>query len=76
MTTPRPLGVRRADVNEERFVLHLTSTVHARRLYPRAPRGSLRSHSLTPLNQICARLCARKPRKPATVRRKIFLGNY
>jgi hypothetical protein len=32
----------------------LTSTAHARRLNPRAPRASLRSHSLAPLQPQCA----------------------
>ena len=32
--------------------MQLTSTARARRVYPRAPRVSLRSHSLAPLNHI------------------------
>jgi len=36
-------------------------------LYWGAHRASLRSHSLTPLGQIWARLCSPKPRRQGTV---------
>lgn len=39
MPTPRPPGVRRANVFEEQFVLHVTSAVHARRLNPKSSSG-------------------------------------
>ncbi len=50
--------------------LHLTSAVRARRLYPSAPRASLRAFR-APLNHIAARRCSPQRRRLATVRRNI-----
>ena len=52
MPTPRPPGVRRANVNEERFVKRLTSPPTLLALYPWARRASLRLLSLAPLSHI------------------------
>jgi hypothetical protein len=72
MPTPRPPGVRRADDNEEQIVQHVTSLYALGPGNPLDPRASLRSHALTPLSQIWARLCSPKPRIQATVRRNLF----
>jgi hypothetical protein len=43
------------NLNPESTQLRLTSTAHARRVYPRAPRVSLRSHSARSAQPHCPR---------------------
>jgi hypothetical protein len=55
---PRPSGVRhekKKSVKGWGKKLHLTSTAHARRVYPRAPRVSLRSHGARSAQPHCPR---------------------